>query len=107
MYFGFFYFSLVIIIIIRQIIESGISKKKNKNEILIVTSFEQVHRSAGGSPPSQVRGAQLTTDEEMADLPGEDGKGFENRQKAAAEVGRVRFERARERFPAPTWCGRM
>lgn len=81
--------------------------QKKKKGILIVTSFEQVHRSAGGSPPSLVRGAQLTTDEEMADLPGEDGKGFENRQKAAAQVRRVRFDRARERFPGPTWCGRM
>lgn len=47
-----------------------IKKKKKKG----VTSFEQVPRSAGGSAPSQVRRAQLTTDEEMAYLPGEDGK---------------------------------
>lgn len=84
---------IIIIIIIRQIIET-------LQELKTVTSFEEVHRAAGGSSPSQVTRAQLTTDEQMADLTGEDGE----RSGKAAETWKVRFARA---LPGQTWCGLM
>lgn len=58
-------------------------------ELKIVTSFAQVDRRAGGSSPSQVTRAQLTTDEQMAYLAGEDGKASSNAlkpPKAAADI---------------------